>query len=186
MGLYIGIGVGVVLFLLIASFVLTYNSLVKSRNKVEQAFADIDVILKKRYDLIPNLVNTVKGYAKHEKETLTDLTTLRTTALNSKDIDEVVDANNKISSSVNTILAVAENYPNLKTSSNFLSLQNSLSEIENELSSFRVSYNNYVTNYNTKIQQFPKNILAKIFSFKQHNLFAIVNEIERENVKVEF
>lgn len=184
MGLYIGIGI--VLVALIILSVIAYNSLIKSRNMVEQAFADIDVILKKRYDLIPNLVNTVKGYAKHEKDTLNNLTSLRSTAINSKNIDEVVDANNKISSSMHTLLAVAENYPDLKASSNFLSLQNSLTEIENELSTFRTSYNNLVTNYNSKIQMFPRNILAKIFGFRQHNLFVITNEIERENVKVEF
>ena len=100
--------------------------------------------------------------------------------------DEVVDVNNKISSSMHTLLAVAENYPDLKASSNFLSLQHSLVEIENELANFRNVFNNVVTKYNTAIQQFPKNIFAKMFGYKQHNLFVITNEIERENVKVEF
>ena len=183
MGLYIGIGVAAVLIVL---GIFSYNSLVKSRNKVEKAFADIDVILKKRYDLIPNLVNTVKGYAKHEKETLNGLTSLRSTAIGSKNMDEVVDVNNKITSSVKTLLAVAENYPDLKASSNFLSLQTSLTEIENQLSSFRTEYNKVVTKYNTKIQQFPRSVLAKMFGFKPHNLFVIVDEVERQNVKVEF
>lgn len=184
--LVIGIIIAVVVAILVISCVTTYNSLVKSKNNVEKAFADIDVVLKKRYDLIPNLVNTVKGYAKHESETLTKVINLRSAAIESNNVNDKVKINNEITSSLGNIIAIAENYPNLKADSNFLSLQQSLGDIEKELSSFRLSYNEYVTILNNKIETFPNNILAKMFKFKQAEFFEITNEVERENVKVEF
>lgn len=184
--LTIGIIAGAILLLVVICAVFTYNSLVKSRNKVEKSFADVDVILKKRYDLIPNLVNSVKGYMKHEKETLTQVTNLRTSALQAKTTDEKVKINNEITSTLGNIVAVAENYPNLKADTSFLSLHQSLRDIENELSGFRLSYNECVTNLNTKIQTFPNNMFAKMFGFKKAELFVIVDPKERENVKVEF
>ena len=185
-GLTIGIIVGVVILVLVLSIVLTYNSLTRSKNAVEKSFADIDVILKKRYDLIPNLVNSVKGYMKHEKETLTNLTNLRASAIESKTINEKVKINNQISSGLRSFLAITENYPNLKADSSFLSLHQSLRDVENELSSFRISYNDAVTTLNTKIEAFPSNLLAKMFNFKKAELFVIVDPKERENVKVKF
>lgn len=185
-GLTIGIIVGSVILVLVLSFVLTYNSLTRAKNSVEKSFADIDVILKKRYDLIPNLVNSVKGYMKHEKETLTNLTDLRASAIQSNTIDEKVKFNNELTSKLRSFIAITENYPNLKADSSFLSLHQSLRDIENELASFRISYNNAVTTLNTKIETFPNNILAKIFKFKKAELFVIVDEKERENIKIEF
>ena len=185
-GLVIGIIIAVAVLVIIISCVATYNSLVKSKNNVEKAFADIDVVLKKRYDLIPNLVNTVKGYAKHEQETFTKVINLRAEAIKSHNVNEKVKLNNEITSSLGSLVAIAENYPNLKADSNFLSLQQSLSNIEDQLSSMRFSYNATVTTYNNKTETFPNSIIAKMFKFKQAELFVISNKVERENVKVEF
>ncbi len=184
--LVIGIIIAAVVLLLIVSCVLTYNSLVKSRNNVEKSFADIDIILKERYDLIPNLVNTVKGYAKHESETLNKVIDLRAEAIKSNNVNEKVKINNELTSSLGNLIAIAENYPNLKADTSFLSLQQSLKDIESKLASFRLSYNENVTHYNNKTETFPNSILAKMFKFKQAELFVITNQVERENVKVEF
>ena len=185
-GLLIGVIVAAIVLLIVLSIVGTYNGMVKERNKVEQAFADIDVFLKKRYDLIPNLVNTVKGYAKHENETFNQITELRGQAVNTHDMNQSVETNNKISASLRTMLALAENYPSLKADKNFLSLQSSLSEIENEIARVRTNYNHYANIYNTKLETFPNNLFASIFKFKKSNLFTVADPKERENVKVEF
>lgn len=183
----IGLILIIVLVVLIAvACVLLYNSMVKVKNKVDQAFADIDTVLKKRYDLVPNLVNTVKGYAKHEKETLTQTVELRNSAMSAKSSNEKIDANNKLASSITSIIALAENYPDLKADTNFLSLQNSLQDIENELATLRRSYNDTATAFNSKLETFPNNIICALFGFKKSSLFEITNEKERENVKVEF
>ena len=182
----VGIIIAIIVLIMIVSCVLTYNSLVKSRNYVEKSFADIDVVLKERYDLIPNLVNTVKGYAKHESETLNKVIDLRAQAIKSNNVNEKVKINNEITSSLGNLIAIAENYPNLKADTSFLSLQQSLKDIESKLAGFRITYNNTVTNFNNKIQTFPNNIFASMFKFKQAELFVITNQVERETVKVEF
>ena len=185
-GILIGCIVGGIVLLFLIAAIVIHNSMVRARNKVQQAFADIDVFLKKRYDLIPNLVNTVKGYAKHEKETFNQITSLRGEAVNTNNMNQAVETNNKISASLRNMLALAENYPSLKADKNFLALQNSLSDIEREIASVRVSYNNFATIYNTKLETFPNNLFALIFGFKKSTLFTVADKKERENVKVEF
>ena len=160
--------------------------MVSLKNTREQSFADIDVELKQRFDLLPNLISTVKGYAKHEDETLIKLTQARTNFLNAWSIDDKIWAENMLSGALKSIFAVAENYPDLKANQNFLSLQTEMSDIENKIASARRFFNNATTEYNTYIQQLPNNIIASISGFKQETMFNITNENERENIKVEF
>lgn len=158
-----------------------YNQLVKLKNKVKQARSSIDVYLNQRFDLIPNLVECVKGYVKHEKEVLEEITNLRTDYSKSKDLKKAENLNNNI----NKVIAVAENYPELKASEQFLSLQNNLSKIESQLQAARRIYNSEVTEYNTKISVVPNNIVASIFNFKEEELFKI-EEFKKENINISF
>lgn len=185
-GLIIGIVVAAVVVLLVLAIIMLYNSLVKARNNVKTAFADIDVFLKKRYDLIPNLVNTVKGYTKHEKETFTEVVKLRNAAMESNDINEQVALNNKLTTSINGLLSLRENYPELKADSSFLSLQNKLTDVEREIAGVRTTYNAVVNINNSKLDVFPNNLFAKMFKFQHFELFTVSDPKERENVKVEF
>lgn len=185
-GLIIGSVIGGLLLLLILTFILVYNSLTKAKNNSEKAFADIDVMLKKRYDLVPNLVNTVKGYAKHEKSLFTETVELRNTAMTSASTSEKVDINNKLSSNIGKVVALAENYPKLQADSNFLSLQQSLTQIEESIATVRTNFNDKTNIYNTKLDVFPNNLIAKIFKFNKISLFEIVDKKERENIKIEF
>ncbi len=170
----------IIILVVLALFVLiTYNSLVSKKHKVAQARSSIDVYLNQRFDLIPNLVETVKGYAKHEKEIFEETIRLRTSYFNSKDLDEASLLNSKC----NSILAIAENYPELKANENFLSLQKSLSKMENQLQAARRLYNIEVTDYNTKLNVVPTNIIAKIFNFKEEKLFEI-EEYKKENIDI--
>ena len=170
----------IIILVVLALFVLiTYNSLVSKKHKVAQARSSIDVYLNQRFDLIPNLVETVKGYAKHEKEIFEETIRLRTSYFNSKDLDEASLLNSKC----NSILAIAENYPELKADENFLSLQKSLSKMENQLQAARRLYNIEVTDYNTKLNVVPTNIIAKIFNFKEEKLFEI-EEYKKENIDI--
>lgn len=170
----------IIILVILALFVLiTYNSLVSKKHKVAQARSSIDVYLNQRFDLIPNLVETVKGYAKHEKEIFEETIRLRTSYFNSKDLDEASLLNSKC----NSILAIAENYPELKANENFLSLQKSLSKMENQLQAARRLYNIEVTDYNTKLNVVPTNIIAKIFNFKEEKLFEI-EEYKKENIDI--
>ena len=176
----------VVVFLVIF-IVIKYNGLVRFKNIRKQSFADIDVQLKLRFDLVPNLINTVKGYAKHEKETLENLTNARTSFLNAwDDVNWKIAADNMLAWAMKSIFAVAENYPDLKASSNFKELQVELSDIENKIASARRFFNNSTQEYNTYIEMFPNNIIAGMFSFKTEELYEIKDTVERENVKVEF
>lgn len=177
---------GIILLLVILFTILAYNSLIKSKNEVDQAFADVDVYLKKRYDLIPNLVNTVKGYAKHEEKLFLETTQIRAQAIKAQTTNEIITKNNELSDRVRRIFAITENYPDLKASSNFLALQKSLNEIEAEIATQRGIYNQAVTAHNNNMEVFPKNIVGKMFKFKKYELFEIVNPIERENVIVQF
>ena len=163
-----------------------YNNLVKSRNKVHNAFANVDTQLQRRFDLIPNLVETVKGYMKHEESVLTKVTELRTSWASASTIHEKAKLANELSSALNSINVVAEQYPDLKANTNFLSLQEELSNTENQISSSRASYNNIVTAYNTKLEIFPNNIIANMFNFKQAELFKVEDENVKNNVKVSF
>ena len=177
----------IVVILIILNYVIKkYNDLVKGRNKVEEAFSTMDVYLKKRFDLIPNLVSTVKGYTKYESTTLEKIVKERAQSYNTMNIDDKVKLNNELSSAIGKILAVAEQYPDLKANQNFLDLSSQLSSIEDEIANSRKYYNATVRAYNNKVQMFPGNIVAKIFKFNKCTMFEVSNENERENVKVEF
>lgn len=181
-----GIIIAIVIIVLILAFIFgTYNSLVQLRNKVQEAFSTMDVYLKKRWDLIPNLVETVKGYASHESKTLEQVTNLRSKSYSSLDQNEKVDVNNELTSCINKLLAVAENYPDLKANENFLNLSAQLTGIEGEIANSRKYYNATVRDLNNKVQMFPSNIIAGMFGFKEAKMFE-ANEQERENVKVQF
>ncbi len=164
--------------------VILYNSLVGKKNQVNNAFASIDVLLKKRYDLIPNLVACVKNYLQHEKSTLTEITALRAKAVSGNlSPNEKIDLDKKISKMVSGIMVAVENYPELKASQNFLQLQAALNEIEEQISASRRAYNSAVTDLNNAIEMFPTNILASMMNYKQRELFEIA-ETERANVNV--
>ncbi len=163
-----------------------YNRLIRTRNNVENAWSQIDVQLKKRYDLVPNLIETVKGYMKHERETLTEITQLRNQAMNAKDRDLKMKADDKMAKAVSGILnVVVENYPDLKASQNFMQLQEELSGIENKIAYSRQYYNDSVMMYNNKVQTVPTNLFAKMFNF-QDKKFLETPETEKKNVKVSF
>ena len=173
------IGFLVVLFLLSIGL---YNSLVRRKNDVENAFASVDVMLKKRYDLIPNLVETVKSYMKHEKSLLTELTALRAQAISGEiSDDERVALENKISKGISGIMVAVENYPDLKASQNFLQLQAAWNEAEEQISASRRAFNAAVTTFNNKVETFPSNIMAGMMGYKRRTLFEIP-EVERQNV----
>lgn len=175
----------IVLVLIILFIVLMYNQLIREKNGVNNAFSTVDVTLKKRYDLIPNLVDTVKAYAKHEKEIYENISELRSKALNSNKNDEVVRLDKDISNGINELLLLAENYPDLKASENFLKLQNTLEKLENELSAARRTYNAAVTEYNISLESFPTNLFAKLFNMKKAEIFVIEPQA-RENQKLDF
>ena len=172
--------VGIALF-----FVSTYNGLVVARNKVRDQFSQIDVQLKKRFDLIPNLVETVKGYAKHESETLEKVIEARNGYANAKTDAEKMAASKELSQGVMQIFALAEHYPELKANSNFLELQTQLKEVEDKIGYARQFYNDSVLLYNNKIEIFPSNLVASMFNFKKETFFE-ADEKERENVEVKF
>jgi LemA protein len=172
---------GIVGFLLIMAVVL-YNNLVGARNQVENAFGSIDVMLKKRYDLIPNLVETAKAYMKHEKDTLTGITELRTKAMSpSATSDEKIQLENQISGMMKSVMVAVENYPELKASEQFTMLQRSWNETEEQISAARRNYNASVTSYNNAVEKFPSNIFASIFGHKRKSVLEIP-EVERQNV----
>ena len=179
------IGVGIVL-IVIAWIATTYNSLVSLRNRAKEAFSTMDVYLKKRWDLVPNLVETVKGYAAHESQVLEKVVSLRNLSYDKLSDSEKIDTNNQLSKGISSLLAVAENYPDLKANSNFLSLSTELSKIENDIANSRKFYNGIIRKLNTKIESFPSNIIASMFKFETQKMFEVANEEERENVKVQF
>jgi len=180
--LMIIIGIVVVLLLYV---ILTYNGLVTLRNRVKEAWSDIDVQLKRRYDLIPNLVEVVKGYASHEKETLERVITARNVAMSANGAKEKGEAENVLSGALKNLFALSENYPDLKASTNFLELQRELSDTENKIQAARRFYNGNVKDFNTKIEMFPTNIVANMFNFKANDFFSIADE-EKENPQVKF
>ena len=173
-----------VVVILISFLLIIYNKLVKLKNQVKEAFSTMDVYLKKRWDLVPNLVEVVKSYSIHEKETLVELTKIRTSAYNDLNNKEKVDTNIALDTGLNDFFAVAENYPELKANENYLDLSHKLLEIEEEIAKSRKYYNATVKVYNDRIQMFPSNIVATIFGFKEYKMFEISNE-EKEKVNVE-
>ncbi len=175
----------VITIAILAYIVSTYNKGVKLRNYVREAFSTMDVYMKKRWDLIPNLVETVKGYAAHEKGVLEEVTNLRTKNYGSMSENEKLEANMQLGVALPKILAVAENYPDLKANQNFSQLMSDLSAIENDIANSRKYYNGTAREYNTFLEVFPSNIICAIFSFQQFKLYEI-SETERENVQVKF
>ncbi len=176
----------IVVIVLIALYVISvYNSLVRLRNAVQDQKSQIDVELKKRFDLVPNLVETVKGYAKHEKGTLEDIVKARNTYATANSTEEGLQADGELTKAINRLFALAEDYPDLKANENFLQLQEELKGIEEKIGYARGFYNDSVLKLNNKIQMFPSNIIASIFGFVKEKFFEATNE-EKENVKVKF
>ena len=170
----------------VVAVILMDNGLVQSKKKVENAWGQIDIQLQRRFDLIPNLVEAVKGYMQHEEETLTKVTELRTSWSNAQTVSEKADLENQLSGALKTIMAVSENYPDLKANQNFNTLQEELRSTENKISYARQFYNDTVTMYNTKLQVIPTNIIAGMFNFQPEELFKTTSEEARQNVKVDF
>ena len=177
--------VAAVIGLVVLFFIIAFNSLVTQRTRIDNSWSQIDVQLKRRFDLIPNLVETVKGYAKHEKELFTDLTKARAATASAGSMAEKAKADNMLSGTLKSLFAVAENYPQLKANENFKMLQEELSGIESKIAYARQFYNDTVLSYNTSIQTVPTNIVAGMFHFVPREFFK-AEESERENVKVKF
>lgn len=166
--------------------VFIYNSLIVKRNRVDEAWSDINVQLKRRYDLIPNLVETVKGYAKHERELFEKVTQARSAAMAAGTPSEKAQAENMLSQTLKSLFAVSENYPDLKASQNFLQLQDELSDTENKIQAARRFYNGNVLDFNNAIQQFPTNIFASIFNFQRRDFFQLESAEEKQVPKASF
>lgn len=177
-----------ILALVIIWFIAMYNGFVRARIKIDNSWSDINVFLKKRFDLIPNLVNTVKGYATHEKQTLENVVQARNAAVAAPtgDVEKVSQANQVLGGALRGLLAVAESYPDLKANQNFLELQAALQSIETDLSNARRYYNATVRDYNTSIQQFPGVIIANMTGFTKREFFELDNATESQNVEVKF
>lgn len=176
----------IILVAVILWLIAVYNGLIRLKNRVDEAWSDIDVQLKRRYDLIPNLVEVVKGYATHEKELFTKVTEARSKAMQAGNLADKATAENMLSDTLKSLFAVAENYPDLKASTNFAKLQDELSDTENKIQAARRFYNGMVRDFNTKIQVFPNNLLAGTLGFKAREFFEVADAKERENVQVKF
>ena len=175
--------------LIIVWLIATYNGLITLRNRTDEAWSDIDVQLKRRYDLIPNLVETVKGYAGHEKEVFEKVTMARAAAINAEKSGnpaEIAKTENMLAGTLKSLFAVAESYPDLKASQNFSQLQDELSDTENKIQASRRFYNGNVRDFNTKLEKFPTNMVAGMFGFKSREFFEIEEPAQREAVKVQF
>jgi len=181
-----GIAILVVVVLLVLFVISTYNGLVTSRNKVKNAWSQIDVQLQRRFDLIPNLVETVKGYMGHEEGVLTQVTELRTAWAKAGTVSEKAELDNQLSGALKTIMAVSENYPDLKANTTFMELQEELKNTENKVTYSRQFYNDSVTMYNTKLETIPTNIIAGLFHFMPEDLFKVESDEVRKAVKVDF
>lgn len=176
---------GIVLLLVILVIGI-YNGLIQLKNKVDEAWADIETQLKRRYDLIPNIVETVKGYATHEKGTLEEVTKARTMAMGAGTMEDKAKAENALSGTLKSLFALSENYPDLKANQNFMDLQQTLKQVEDQLQLSRRYYNATVRDFNVKIEVFPNNVFAGMFNFTKRSFFEVGSETERENVKVSF
>lgn len=179
--LYMFIAIIIILFIYI---LIIYNNLIKLNNIVKEAFSTMDVYLKKRWNLIPNLVEIVKGYAKYEKDILNQLTSLRNNTYQNMSMGKKLNVNEQLTESLSKIIAISENYPDLKADKQFLDLSKNLIQIEDEIANSRKYYNGSVRIFNTKLQVFPNNIIAKLFNFKEANMFE-ANSEEKNNVKVD-
>ncbi len=182
----IGIVLGIVLVALIAWLIGIYNGLVRLRNQLKNAWAQIDVQLKRRYDLIPNLVETVKGYATHERETLEKVTQARNMAISAKGVAEQAQAENLLTGALKSLFAVSEAYPDLKANQNFLRLQEELTSTENKIAFARQFYNDATMGFNTRIESFPVNLVAGMFNFTKAEFFETADEAERNAPDVKF
>ena len=178
--------IAAILVLLIIFVIGIYNALIRLRNQVDNAWSQIDVQLKRRHDLIPNLVETAKGYMKHERGTFEAITKARSQAMGAKTVSEASKAEGALGEALSKFMLVVENYPELKANQNFLSVQEELTGTENKISFARQSYNDQVLFFNNKIQMFPSNIIANMFSFTKRDFFEIEVEAEREVPKVSF
>ena len=177
----------IVLALIVVWAIFAYNGFIRLRAQADEAWADIDVQLKRRYDLIPNLLETVKGYAAHEKETFQKVTEARNAAMGAQSIEDHAKAENMLSGTLKSLFALSENYPDLKANTNFLELQKELSDTENKIQAARRFYNSNVRDLNIKVDSFPGNIVAKIFNFAKKEFFELEEgSAERENVQVKF
>ena len=174
-----------VIVIIVLWVIVVYNGFVRLKNQVENAWSQIDVQLKRRADLIPNLVDTVKGYAKHEKSTFNEVTKARTALMNAGDAKQAAEADNMLTGALKSLFAVAEAYPDLKANQNFLQLQEELSGTENKIAASRQYYNDVVMQYNTKRETFPDSFISNAFNFAEENLFE-ATEQEKKNVKVSF
>ncbi len=181
-----GIAIIIVVVLIVLAFVAIYNGLMQSKLKVENAWSQINVQLQRRFDLIPNLVETVKGYMSHEQETLTKITELRTAWANASTVQEKSELNNQLSGTLKSILAVSESYPDLKANTNFASMQEELRNTENKISYARQFYNDSVTMYNTKLKTIPSNIVAGLLHLQDQPLFTVESDEAAKNIKVDF
>lgn len=180
---YIIIGV---IVLLVVWFITSYNKLIRGKNKTEEAFSTMDVYMKKRYDLIPNLVETVKGYAKHESETLEKVIAARNSATASVSMEERMQNEAAVSGAIKNIFALAESYPDLKANENFADLQNQLKKVEEDIANSRKYYNAVVRDFNNLVMTVPTNFVASMFKFEKQPMFEVENEAERRNVQVNF
>ena len=176
--------VGVIVIILLYALV-TYNNLVKLNNSLKEAFGTMDVYLKKRWDLIPNLVETVKGYASHEENTLKEVINLRNKAYDNMSSNEKIKTNQAVSKDINKLMIIAENYPDLKASQNFQDLTKQLAKTEEDIANARKYYNAVTEQFNNKVEMFPSNIFAKLFGYKHQDMFEIESN-QRENVKINF
>lgn len=185
-GLIFAIVIAAIVIIAVIYIFSCYNSLVKLKNNVEEAFATMDVYLKKRWDLIPNIVATVKGYAKHEAETLENVIKARNANYSSLSTEEKMEADKAVTRGLSSIFALAEQYPDLKANQNFAQLNNELSQCEKDIANSRKYYNAVVKQYNNKAEMFPSSIVAKMFHFSKKQMFVVDDAVERSNVKVEF
>ena len=176
----------IILAVLVVAIISMYNGLVQAKVKVDNAWSQIDVQLQRRFDLIPNFVETVKGYMTHEKETFEKISALRTSWANANSVSEKAELDGQLSNTLKTIMAVSESYPELKANQNFSELSEELRNTENKISFSRQFYNDTVTMYNTKLQVFPSNIIAGMFNFTARDLFKAESDEARKNVKVDF
>jgi len=181
------VGIVLLLVFIVGGWVIsTYNSLIKLKNNKEEAFSTMDVYMKKRYDSIPNLVETVKGYAKHENETLEEVMKARYACMNATTANEKVKGENALTKTLGRLFKITENYPELKANQNFMHLQNELTDLEDEIASSRKYYNGCVKILNNKIETFPSNLIAKRFKFEKGVLFEVENKEERKTPQVKF
>lgn len=181
-----GAVIAIVVVVLLIYPIFLYNRIIKLQNNRDNAFADIDVQLKQRFDLLPNLIETVKGYMKHEKEVLENVTAARTNFMDASSVDDKLGAENMLSGALKSLFAVSENYPDLKANQNFMELQNEMSDIENKIAAARRFFNNATKEFNNGIETFPANMVAGMFGFKEATMFEITDAKEKENVKVSF